>query len=87
MKFIIFTKEQGELIRGEYGKYSGIDPIQVFRKENEVEIEEYALPLECLNDPDLIQIRGFLMCFPQVDAAYYIKQPDIITGEVSNVYL
>ena len=94
MKFIIFTKEEADNIRGQHGKYSGIDPIKVFRPKYiggyEVpftEVEEYALPLDVLNDPDLKSIKGFLSCFPIYDANYYIKELDIDTNELKITYL
>lgn len=83
MKYIILKKEQAEKIKGKYGSYSAIDPIPVYRqkyllgkKVPMTEIQEYALPLEVLNDADLKLIKGFLNCFPIYDADYYIKEID-----------
>lgn len=82
--FIIFTKEQSDKIKGRYGRYSELQPIQIFRSKYlaglEVpftEVEEYALPLEVLEDDDLKEIKGFLSCFPIYDANYYIKEVSI----------
>lgn len=94
MKFIIFTKEQADNIRGNYGKYSGLDPIRVFRnkyllgqKVPFTEVEEYALPACVLDSEDLSQIKGFLVCFPIYDADYYIKEQDPETNEERIIYL
>ena len=94
MKFIIFTKEQAELIKGKYGKFSGLDPIKVFRnkyllgqKVPYTEVEEYALSLNVLDSEDLKSIKGFLSCFPVYDADYYIKEQDTETNEERIIYL
>ncbi|MHB8131101.1 MAG: hypothetical protein ACYDEX_19140 [Mobilitalea sp.] len=83
MKFIIFTQDQKDLIKGNYGKYSGLDPIKVYRNKYlagisipGTEVEEWALPIEVLQAEDLKQIKGFLQCFPIYEADYRIKYED-----------
>jgi hypothetical protein len=94
MKFIIFTKEQSDNIRGIYDKgFSSLEPITVYRNKYLMgvkipltEVEEYALPENCLVDPNLYQVRGFLQCFPIYDANYYRKEKDIETGAETLIY-
>ena len=94
MKFIVFTKEQAESIKGKYGLYSAIEPVLIFRnkyllgqKVPFTEVEEYILPLACLDDIDLQKINGFLKCFPVYDADYYQKVTDEETGKAQLIYL
>ena len=46
MKLIILTKEQADDIRGRYGRYSALEPI-------ELPDGMFMLPEDCLKDPDL----------------------------------
>ena len=72
MKFIIFTKEQAELIKGQYGKYSALDPI-------ELTDGRYGLPPEVLNDPDLSEVHDFLAGLPIEEAEIKVQElPDML---------
>lgn len=72
MKFIIFTKEQADNIRGQHGKYSGLDPI-------ELTDGRYGLPPEVLDDPDLSEVHDFLASLPIEEAEIKVQElPDML---------
>jgi hypothetical protein len=56
MEMILLTKEQADTIRGNYGKYSALDPIQV--------VEGWALPIDVLNDPEFLAVHDILVSYP-----------------------
>lgn len=62
MIFILLTEEQANKIKGNYGKYSALDPIQV--------IEGYALPTDVLNDPEFASVHEFLLTLPQQEVTF-----------------
>lgn len=61
-RMILLTLEQVTQVKGNYGKYSALDPIQV--------IEGYALPLDILNDPEFSNVHELLLTLPQQDVTF-----------------
>jgi hypothetical protein len=61
-KMILLNKEQAEQVKGSYGKYSALDPIQV--------VEGFALPLEILNDQEFDSVKDLLLTLPQQEVTF-----------------
>lgn len=53
MKHLIITKEQADLVRGKYGRYSGIMPI-------EIPDGNFIISEDSMDDLDLISIKSVL---------------------------
>lgn len=56
MEMILLTMEQANQIRGNYGSYSALDPVQV--------VEGYALPIGVLNNIEFSSIKDYLLSLP-----------------------
>ena len=59
---ILLTQEQSNEVKGNYGKYSALDPIQV--------VEGYALPLSVLDDDEFSSVKDLLLTFPQQEVTF-----------------
>ena len=55
MKYIALTKSQADYIRGRYGRYSEIQPIEYNGS--------YLIPYEVLSDSDLIEVREKIVSY------------------------
>lgn len=53
---IILTPEQANIVRGNYGQYSYLDPIKC--------VEGFALPIDVLNNIEFITVKEFLSTLP-----------------------
>ena len=78
MKYIKLTKEQAEEIRGRYGRYSEIQPIEYNGS--------YLIPYEVLSDSDLIEVREKILSYNgeiiEQIFTYEDKTPIVINEEV-----
>lgn len=59
MEMILLTEEQANRVRGNYGRYSALDPFQV--------VEGYALPPDVIDDPIFAAIKEYLQTLPIVE--------------------
>ena len=62
MKMIVLDAEQATQVKGNYGKYSALNPIQV--------VEGYALPLSVLDDDEFSSVKDLLLTFPQQEVTF-----------------
>jgi len=77
---IIITPTQAELIRGNHGKYSAIEPVLT-------PDDNYIVPEDCINDPDLIYVKEQLQGMKRPDNVQNIKdinEAEISTGKLVN---
>jgi hypothetical protein len=65
---ILLNKEQADQIRGNYGKYSALAPIQV--------VEGFALPVDVLDNPEFATILNYLYTLP-IQEVTLIEQPEL----------
>lgn len=63
---IIISKQQAESIKGNYGKYSAIEPVLA-------PDGNYIIPERCLNDADLVSIKSTLESMVTVDNVQQIE--------------
>jgi hypothetical protein len=69
MKMILLTAEQADKVRGSYGLYSALDPIQV--------IESYALPVDVLDNSEFASVKEFLQTLPIQEVTLIETLPEI----------
>jgi len=77
---IIITPEQAELIRGNHGKYSAIEPVPV-------PAGNYIISEDCISDPDLLSVKEQLQAMKRPDNVQDIKdvnESEISTGRLVN---
>lgn len=53
---ILLNKEQADKVRGNYGKYSAIEPVEMN--------EGYAISIDVLDDPEFSSIQDYLKTLP-----------------------
>ena len=68
MEMILLTESEANAIRGNYGRYSALDPIKVE--------EGYALPLAVLNDPEFATVHDTLVSFP-IQEVTFLPDPEL----------
>lgn len=68
MEMILLTAEQADKVRGNYGNYSALDPIQV--------VEGFALPIDVLTNIEFVSIKEYLLTIP-IQEVTFIQPPEI----------
>jgi hypothetical protein len=62
MKMILLTAEQAEHVRGNYGRFSALEPIQV--------VEGWCLPPDVIDNPEFQSIKEYLQTLPIVEVTF-----------------
>jgi len=71
MKYIILTKYQANRIKGEYGKYSALQPILILSGE-------FILPIQVLKEYEFTDVWDYLRKLPQRE----VKKDEFIKSEI-----
>lgn len=66
---ILMTEEQADRVKGKYGSYSALEPIQV--------VEGFALPVDIIDNVVFASVKELLESCPQVEVTL-IEPPEII---------